>query len=178
VGFDGVLGEAERAAAVDLGLEAASFGAVALEFFVVGAHLAGFGWLGDVVHEALDEAFVGIVGGVHACDGGDGTEVGVEFEVFDDGVDLGGVGVGAGGGGTISAFEVEGGDAEAVEDERGALVVDGVGADAGEDVGEGELDGGGVVDGGKGEDGVEGGLVEVFGAAAGGVVEVAEVLAS
>jgi hypothetical protein len=78
----------------------------------------------------------------------------------------------------MAAFEVEGGDAEAVEDERGALVVDGVGADAGEDVGEGELDGGGVVDGGKGEDGVEGGLVEVFGAAAGGVVEVAEVLAA
>jgi hypothetical protein len=87
-------------------------------------------------------------------------------------------GGGLGWGVAAGAGEVAGGDLEAVEEEGGALVVEGAGGDAGEDVGEGELDGGRVVDGEHGEDGVEGFLAEVFGRAAGGVVVVAEVFAA
>jgi hypothetical protein len=177
VGFDGVLGEAEGAAAGDFGHEAAAFGAVALEFFVVGAHLAGLGWAGDVVHEALDEAFVGLVFGVELGDGSEGTEVGIEGEDLDgDGVDgflFRGAGAGAGVPGEGAA-----GDLEGVEDEAGALEIDGVGGDAGDDVVDGDVDGGAVFDEGDGfQLRVAGCRMPGFGAA-GGVVVVAEVLAA
>ncbi len=76
------------------------------------------------------------------------------------------------------SMEVEGGDVEAVEEEAGAFGVEGVGGDAGEDVGDGVLDDVGVLEGREDEDGVEGVLAEVLGGAAGGVVEVAEAFAA
>jgi hypothetical protein len=57
-------------------------------------------------------------------------------------------------------------------------VVERVGGDAGEDVLEGAEDGGRVLEQRHGEDGVVGVDAEVFGRAAGGVVEVAERLAA
>jgi hypothetical protein len=171
-------GEAEGAAAVEFGHEAAAFGAVAIALLIDGALFAGFGGTLAVVDELLDEGFVGFVRGVDfgdGSDGGEGAEFGIEFEVFDDGVDFGGFGVGFGSGG---APEVEGGEVEAVEEEAGAFGVEGVGGDAGEDVGDGVLDDVGVFEARDGEDGVEGVLAEVFGGAAGGVVEVAEVFAA
>lgn len=72
------------------------------------------------------------------------------------------------------AGEVGGGGAEAVEEKAGAGELDGLGGDAGEDVGEGELDGAGVLEDGEGEDGVFGEDVEVFWGSAGGVVVEAE----
>jgi len=70
------------------------------------------------------------------------------------------------------------GDAQSVDEQGGAAGVEGVGGDAGEDVGQGAEDGGTVLDEGEGEDGVVGVDAEVFGRPAGGVVEVAEVLAA
>jgi hypothetical protein len=62
-----------------------------------------------------------------------------------------------------------------VQEAARALVVELVGGDAGEDLGEGELDAGAVVDGGQLEDGVLGVDSAVArGGAAGGVVVVAE----
>jgi hypothetical protein len=77
------------------------------------------------------------------------------------------------------AWEVAAGDEEAVQEAAGALVVDLVAGDAGEDLGEGKLDAGAVVDGGQLEDGVVGmDSVVARGGAAGGVVVVAEGLAA
>ena len=101
---------------------------------------------------------------------GGGLEVGEDCGV--------GVGLGACAGGAGLFWEVVGGDAQAVEEEAGAGGVEGIGGDAGEDVGDGELDGVAVFEQREGEGGVEGGDVEVFGRAAGGVVVEAEVLAA
>ena len=139
-------------------------------------------------------------------DGGDGAEVGVEDEVFDQvfgrvilrggggavGVVAGGgpadvaaavVGTGgaAGGacGGARFSREVGAGDEQAVEELSGALVVELVGGDAVEDLGEGEVDSGAVVEGGQlelGLGGVDSALTR--GGAAGGVVVIAEGLAA
>jgi hypothetical protein len=203
-----VAGEAEVAAAVDFGLQAAAFGAVGFDAFVFGALLAGLFGAVAVVDEALAEVgfggLGGAVGGADLGDGGEGAEVGIEFEVLDDGGDLVGVrvpvhptqaepGWGARGGGIspperslgeapagcgVDSMEVEGGDVEAVEEEAGAFGVEGVGGDAGEDVGDGVLDDVGVLEGREDEDGVEGVLAEVFWGFAGGVVEVAEAFAA
>ena len=68
---------------------------------------------------------------------------------------------------------------QAVQELAGALVVELVGGDAGENLGEGELDAGAVVDGGQLEDGVRGVDSAMAGCgAAGGVVVVAEGLAA
>jgi hypothetical protein len=133
----------------------------------------------------------GVLGRGKLGDGRDGAEVFIEDELFDDvfwrvGV-IGGGGVSAGGGaaavaaggGTGIAREVSAGDEEAVQEAAGALVVELVGGDAGEDLGEGKLDAGAVVDGGHLEDGVLGvDSVVTRGGAAGGVMVVAEGLSA
>jgi hypothetical protein len=90
-----VAGEAGGAAAVDFGLQAASFGSIGFDAFVFGALFAGLFGAVAVVDEALAEVGFGGLGGGFACadlgDGGEGAEVGIEFEVFDDGGDLIGV---------------------------------------------------------------------------------------
>jgi hypothetical protein len=132
------------------------------------------------VHEALAEALFGGVWLADLGDGREGAEFGVEFEVLDDGGDLAGVGFGCARAGAcgVHAAEVVGGEFDAVEEEAGAFAVEGVGGDAGEDVGEGELDGGAVLERGHVEDGLVGDLAEELGGSAGGVVVVAEVLAA
>jgi len=85
----------------------------------------------------------------------------------------------AGGYGAWIALEVAAGDEEAVQEAAGALVVELIGGDEGEDLGEGKLDAEAVVDGGQLEEGLAGvdPLVARCGAA-GGVVVVAERLAA
>ena len=105
---------------------------------------------------------------------GDGAVDGVEGDLFDllrGVVEVGVLACGWGFG------EVGAGDLEAVEEESGAAGVDVVGGDAAEDLADGGLDGGAVF--GMGE--VEGGasaaaLAWIGDRAAGGVVEVAELL--
>ena len=139
----------------------------------------------------------GVLGRGELGDGRDGAEVGVEDEIFDDvfwmvgviggggagGVQAGVAGAAAGGagyaGGAGFVEEVSAGDEETVQETAGALVVELVGGDAGEDLGEGKLDTGAVVDGGQLEDGVLGVDSSVAGCgAAGGVVVVAEGLSA
>jgi hypothetical protein len=80
-------------------------------------------------------------------------------------------------GGTKFALEVAAGDEEAVEDAAGALVVDLIGGDEGENLGEGELDAGAVVDGGQLKDRLAGvDALVARGGPAGGVVVLAELL--
>jgi hypothetical protein len=97
--------------------------------------------------------------------GGEIAELGVGGEVF-DGLEVGG-------------GQVEAGELEAVEDEAGALVVDGAGGDALEDLGDGGEDAAAVVE----REQLEGGGARAAGAevvdgAAGGVVVVAELFAA
>jgi hypothetical protein len=160
--------------------EAAGFGAVGVEavaFFAAAADAVG---AAHEVHEALAEAGFLDFGGDDLVDRREWAEFGIDFEVLDDGVDLAGVGIGRvrGAAVRIHAAEVVGGEFDAVEDEAGALGIEGVGGDAGEDVGEGEMDGGVVLERGEGEDGLVGDLAEVFGGAVGVVMVVAEALAA
>jgi hypothetical protein len=135
-------------------------------------------------------------------DGGDGAEVFIEDEVFDEFVCMVCVGVGgdgftagggagfaavaavsavtavAAGGGGAGFVEVPDGQFEGVEDGVGALWVELRGGEAGEDLGEGKLDALAVVD----QRHLEDGLLWVDSAVAGcgaarGVVVVAELLA-
>ena len=119
-------------------------------------------------------------------DGGDGAEVRVEDEFFDEGAErvilrVGGAG-GAGGGERARLVGEEAGDdLEAVEEATGAGAVEVVGGDAAEDLGGDKKGGGAVLDDGEGEGlgGVE--IAELAGGgggAAGGVVVVAELLAA
>jgi len=133
----------------------------------------------------------GVLGRGQLGDGSDGAEVGVEDELFDDvfwmvGV-IGGGGASAGGGAAAVAagaaggagfVEVPDGQFEGVEDGVGALGVELRGGEAGENLGDGEVDALAVVDGGELKDGVLGADPAVAGGgAAGGVVVVAELLA-
>jgi hypothetical protein len=131
--------------------------------------------------EVSDEAGFVLGGGWGwVLDGGDGAVEWVEDDVDDGGFvfEVRGVGFEVGGVGAGLPGEGGCGDAEAVEEEAGALDLDGLGGDAGEDVVDGEADGGAVLEQGDGEDGFLGEDVEVFGRAAGGLVVEAEGLAA
>jgi hypothetical protein len=150
---------------------------VAAAVFGGGFGILGRGELGDgrdraevfIEDELFDEVFwrVGVIGG-------GGVSAGGGAAVVASGVVAGGAAVAAGGGAGF-AKEVSAGDEEAVQKAAGALVVELVGGDAGEDLGEGKLDAGAVVDGGQLEDGV-GGMDSAVtrGGAAGGVVMIAK----
>jgi hypothetical protein len=73
---------------------------------------------------------------------GEGSEFGVDGDLF-DGLE-GGFGFGAAGGG-LRAGQVQAGDLEAVEEQAGAARVELVGGDALQDLADGELDGGAVL---------------------------------
>ncbi len=104
--------------------------------------------------EVVVACFFRVFGGGEFGDGGDGTEVGVEDDVFDRGVCVhrvrGAIGAGlaaagltggaAGGCRAGLAGEIGADDLQAVEKASGALGVDLIGCDEGEDLGEGELD--------------------------------------
>ena len=151
----------------------------------------------DEVVEHLGEVFAAglfyIDGGGDFGDGGDGTEVGVEDDIFHQvlcGVGVGGrVGAIFGAGGGVA--RASGGDAaqiagkgsaggvDSVEEQTGALGVELVAGDKREDLGEGELDAGKIVEVGHFE--VVGGGMDstvAWAGAAGGVVVVAELLSA
>jgi hypothetical protein len=131
---------------------------------------SGFG------HDSFDEtgdgafAFSGVA---YFRAGGEGAELGIGGDLFDN-FDLLGFGVLAGQG----FGEVETGDLEAVEEEPGAAGINVVGGDALENLPDGLLDRGTVF----GEREVEGGaalaLVRVVDGPSGGVVVVAEVFSA
>jgi hypothetical protein len=156
------------------------------------------------LHHAFEEAEAVFCGLWWADfgDGSDGAEVFIEDDLFDEvlwrvgvaggggasagggaavvaaGGVAGGAGVGAGGGGA-GFVEVPDGQFEGVEDGVGAPGVELRGGEAGEDLGDGEVDALAVVDGGELEDGVLGvDTAMAGGGAAGGVVVVAELLAA
>ena len=151
-----------------------------------GDWLGGVGWevrgvAADLFEEELGEG-AGLVALAVREDlggGGDGAEVGVGDDLFDEA----GVGLGFGGGGL---GEIERGDLEAVEEEAGAAWVELVGGEAVEDLADGVLDGRAVFKRGEGEGGLLvlalgevyglGSTGGVGGAATAGVVVVAELL--
>jgi hypothetical protein len=164
----------------------------------------------EFLDHAVDEAEAGFEGlwREDFCDGGDGAEVFIEDEVFDevvcivcvgvggDGVTAGGAGVAAGVAADVAAagagfaavaagcggagfVEVPDGQFEGVEDGVGALWVELPSGEAVEDLGESELDALAVVDQRHLEDGLLGvDSTMARGGAAGGVVVVAELLAA
>ena len=128
-------------------------------------------WLVQVeqgVKDALAALGFGVFG-----DGGEGAEFGVEFDVLDGFLLFFAVVFARG----LLAREVDGGDLKAVEEETGASRVDGVGGDAAEDLGDGDLDAGAVFGVGDFEGGFGGVLLgRPRRGLAGGVVVVAECL--
>jgi hypothetical protein len=136
----------------------------------------------DLVEEALGQAFGAVFWGDELGEGCEEAEGGVEFHLVLEVVDcvfvarsfaagtLDGLGGLAGQGAD--------GDLEAEDEEAGALGVELVGGDAGEDLRDGELDGGAVFEDGQGEGferGLRGGADD---GAAGGMMVEAEVLAA
>jgi hypothetical protein len=126
--------------------------------------------LGLFAEEFVEEA-AGVAAGREFFDGGfvrERTEGGVFDDLLHVDVDCLGRGFG----------EVEGGDLETVEQQAGAALIEVVGGDALEDLGEGELDAGAVGELGDAREGegAEAGLAGrgVLDGAARGVVEVAE----
>ena len=138
----------------------------------------------DVRRRGWDEGFRW--SGGEFGDGGDGAEVGVEDEVFDEGAGRvifrgGGAEVAGDGERSRLAGEEASDDLEAVEEATGAGGVEVVGGDAAENLGGDKKGGGAVLDDGEGKGlgGVE--VSELAGGgrgAAGGVVVVAELLAA
>jgi hypothetical protein len=126
--------------------------------------------------QAFDEAGDGAFGSGGAYFGawGEGAQLGVGGDLFDD---FDGVGFGVAVGGGFG--EVEAGDLEAIEEEAGAAGIDVVRGDTAENFADGLLDGGTVFGEGK----VEGGaaasaLLGVGDGFSGGVMVVAEVFSA
>jgi hypothetical protein len=159
-------------------------------FFVIGVWVffVGSFLLFGVCAFAL-EAFEESLGEAYACfglgvggDGGEEAEVGVELDLVEGGDLSIFPGVAAVVVASVFAGEGSGGDLEAEEEEAGAFGVEVIGGDAGEDLGDGELDGGAVFQYGEGE-GFEVGVrvagdADLGDEAAAGVVVEAEVLAA
>jgi hypothetical protein len=126
----------------------------------------------DAFEDVAEEAFGSGVAGGDFGDGGEWALDGIEVE-FVDLVEVFVVGFGRGFG---ASLEVGGGDLDGVEEDSGAAAVELVHGDAAGYLCDGKLDGGAVLEAGKVEGGVGRDELGAGRGAAGGVMEVAEVL--